>query len=59
NKHPRIHGLYFCGGSVHPGGGIPICLHSANISTRWLLDGLRESRNRSRRSSKRSSRDGE
>ena len=58
NKHPRIHGLYFCGGSVHPGGGIPICLHSANISTRWLLDGLRESRGRSRRNSKRSSGNG-
>jgi len=59
NKHPRIHGLYFCGGSVHPGGGIPICLHSANISSRWLLDGLRKSRSRSRRNSKRSSRNGE
>jgi phytoene desaturase len=24
-------GLYFCGGSVHPGGGIPLCLKSAKI----------------------------
>lgn len=24
-------GLYFCGGSVHPGGGIPLCLLSAKI----------------------------
>jgi phytoene dehydrogenase-like protein len=23
--------LYFCGGSVHPGGGIPLCLKSAKI----------------------------
>ena len=23
--------LYFCGGSVHPGGGIPVCLSSAKI----------------------------
>jgi phytoene dehydrogenase-like protein len=23
--------LYFCGGSVHPGGGIPLCLNSAKI----------------------------
>jgi len=23
--------LYFCGGSVHPGGGIPLCLKSAQI----------------------------
>ena len=28
-----IKGLYFCGGSVHPGGGIPLCLLSAKIST--------------------------
>ena len=26
-------GLYFCGGSVHPGGGIPLCLLSAKIAT--------------------------
>jgi len=34
-RHPnfsgRLHGLYFCGGSVHPGGGIPLCLLSAKI----------------------------
>ena len=34
-RHPnfskRIKGLYFCGGSVHPGGGIPLCLLSAKI----------------------------
>lgn len=26
-----LKGLYFCGGSVHPGGGIPLCLLSAKI----------------------------
>ena len=26
-------GLYFCGGSVHPGGGIPLCLLSGKITT--------------------------
>lgn len=26
-----LKGLYFCGGSVHPGGGIPLCLKSAKI----------------------------
>ena len=31
NFHPKIEGLYFCGGSVHPGGGIPLCLLSAKI----------------------------
>lgn len=34
-RHPnfsrRIRDLYFCGGSVHPGGGIPLCLLSAKI----------------------------
>ena len=34
-RHPNfsknINNLYFCGGSVHPGGGIPLCLNSAKI----------------------------
>ena len=29
----RFKGLYFVGGSVHPGGGIPLCLASAKIVT--------------------------
>lgn len=31
NFHSHLSGLYFCGGSVHPGGGIPLSLMSANI----------------------------
>jgi len=31
NFRSDIGGLYFVGGSVHPGGGIPLCLSSANI----------------------------
>ncbi|MEX1190210.1 MAG: 1-hydroxycarotenoid 3,4-desaturase CrtD [Bacteroidia bacterium] len=31
NFSSQIKGLYFCGGSVHPGGGIPLCLQSARI----------------------------
>jgi phytoene desaturase len=31
NDSATIKGLYFCGGSVHPGGGIPLCLKSAAI----------------------------
>lgn len=31
NFHRKINNLYFCGGSVHPGGGIPLCLASARI----------------------------
>ncbi len=41
-RHPNfsktIEGLYFCGGSVHPGGGIPLCLLSAKITTSLLPD---------------------
>lgn len=36
NRHPNFHSslknLFFCGGSVHPGGGIPLCLLSAKIT---------------------------
>ena len=32
NFHRRIKGLYFAGGSAHPGGGIPLCLLSARIT---------------------------
>lgn len=35
-RHPnftnKLKGLYFVGGSVHPGGGIPLCLLSAKIA---------------------------
>lgn len=31
NFHSRLKGLHFCGGSVHPGGGIPLALLSARI----------------------------
>ena len=33
NFSSSIKGLYFCGGSVHPGGGLPLCLNSAKITT--------------------------
>lgn len=32
NRDQRIKGLFYCGGTVHPGGGIPLCLHSAAIT---------------------------
>ena len=39
-RHPnfsrRIQNLYFCGGSVHPGGGIPLSLLSAKIVDREM-----------------------
>lgn len=44
-RHPNfsrsIDGLYFCGGSVHPGGGVPLCLLSARI-----IDGIIEENNK-------------
>ncbi len=33
NFSSQIKNLFFCGGSVHPGGGIPLCLLSAKIVT--------------------------
>ncbi|MDN3551387.1 1-hydroxycarotenoid 3,4-desaturase CrtD [Mucilaginibacter aquaedulcis] len=36
NKASQIKNLYFCGGSVHPGGGIPLCLLSAKIVSDWI-----------------------
>ncbi len=38
NKSSKIKNLYFCGGSVHPGGGIPLCLLSAKIVSGWIID---------------------
>ena len=41
-RHPnyskKIKGLYFAGVSVHPGGGIPLALNSANIACECLFD---------------------
>lgn len=38
NYSNKIKGLYFCGGSVHPGGGIPICLASAKITAQTIIN---------------------
>ncbi len=39
-RHPNFskdyRGLYFVGGSVHPGGGIPLCLRSAAIMSKMV-----------------------
>ncbi len=41
-RHPNYSkttgGLYFVGGSVHPGGGIPLCLSSAAIVSNLIID---------------------
>jgi phytoene desaturase len=36
NFSSQIKNLYFCGGSVHPGGGIPLSLLSAKIATSFI-----------------------
>jgi len=36
NYSSDIKNLYFCGGSVHPGGGIPLCLLSAKIMSEMV-----------------------
>ena len=36
NRSSAIKNLYFCGGSVHPGGGIPLSLLSAKIVSDWI-----------------------
>ncbi|WP_114747653.1 1-hydroxycarotenoid 3,4-desaturase CrtD [Pleomorphovibrio marinus] len=36
NYSPSVKNLYFCGGSVHPGGGIPLCLLSAKIMSEMV-----------------------
>ena len=36
NRSAKVPNLYFCGGSVHPGGGIPLALLSAKIVADWV-----------------------
>ncbi|MEO6721168.1 MAG: 1-hydroxycarotenoid 3,4-desaturase CrtD [Ferruginibacter sp.] len=47
-RHPNfsdtVKGLYFCGGSVHPGGGIPLCLKSAKIVSELITADHKHSR---------------
>ena len=45
-RHPNfskdIKHLYFTGGSVHPGGGIPLCLRSAKITADIIVEDSRK-----------------
>ena len=41
NFSSRFGNLYFCGGSVHPGGGIPLCLMSAKIVSDIVKDRMK------------------
>ena len=47
-RHPNfsasLKGLYFVGGSVHPGGGIPLCLKSAKIMSELVAKDYKTSK---------------
>jgi phytoene desaturase len=47
-RHPNFskqwQGLYFVGGSVHPGGGIPLCMKSAKIASEMIVNDLSKKR---------------
>jgi phytoene desaturase len=38
NKDPRIRNLYHCGGSAHPGGGIPLVILSGHFAAREVIN---------------------
>jgi phytoene desaturase len=38
NDSNKYNNLYFCGGSVHPGGGIPLCLKSAKLVSELIRE---------------------
>ena len=41
NFSGQFRNLYFCGGSVHPGGGIPLCFKSAEIVAKKVASDFR------------------
>jgi phytoene dehydrogenase-like protein len=40
NSSSKYKNLFFTGGTVHPGGGIPLCVSSANIVSKKILKKL-------------------
>lgn len=47
NFSTYIRNLYHCGGSVHPGGGIPLCLKSASITAQIIKKDFSKKRSHS------------
>jgi phytoene dehydrogenase-like protein len=41
NRSPKIKGLYYAGGSTHPGGGVPLVTLSAKIVAKLVEQDLR------------------
>lgn len=46
NYTSQIKNLFFCGGTVHPGGGIPLCLKSAQITASLVAAGKHQHKSR-------------
>jgi len=42
NFSSTIKNLYLVGGSVHPGGGIPLCLFSAKIASQLIVENAKK-----------------
>lgn len=38
NRSRNLRGLYFTGGSTHPGGGVPMCMLSSKIATDLIIE---------------------
>lgn len=38
NRCPDLHGLYFAGGTTHPGGGVPMVTLSGKVASQLLLE---------------------
>lgn len=47
NRAPDVRGLYFAGGTAHPGGGVPMVTLSGKVAARLALEDLRRGRNTS------------
>ena len=41
NRSPQVKGLYFAGGTTHPGGGVPMVTLSGKVAAELLLEDLR------------------
>lgn len=41
NKSSQYKGLFFAGGTVHPGGGIPLCMRSGSLAARAVVSALK------------------
>lgn len=41
NRSPDVHGLYFAGGTTHPGGGVPMAMLSGKVASQLVIaDGV-------------------